>query len=104
LGVDVSSAGQRYYLACKVDEKSGNTTIIGFFSNQKNMMDAISESNISLDDAYIVGSRKNKEVTSASVSSALQSSINLTIMKNNMPYIKVLVFYMNALNPLFKKK
>lgn len=98
------AVGQRYYLACKVDEKSGNNTIIGFFSNQKNMMDAIEASNISLKETYIVGSRKNKDVTNASVSSALQNSINLTIMKNNLPYIKVLVFFMNELNHEFKKK
>lgn len=97
------SATQRFYLACKVDKYTEKNTIIGIFSNQKNMMDAIEASSISLEGAYIEGSRKRKEVTNASVSAVLQNSINLTIYKDGEPYIKVLVMYMNDTNPEFKK-
>lgn len=97
------ASGQRYYLACKVDEMSGKNNIIGIFSNQKNMVDSIESSCISLEGAYIIGSRKNKEVTNASISAALQNNINLTIMKDNEPFIKILIIYMNDLNPLYKR-
>ena len=95
------SEGQRYYLVCKCEgEREG--ALLGIFSNQKNFMDAISVSNINMKGTYIKGKRKNIAVSSGAVSQALTGR-NLTIYKEDEPYIKVLVLYMNESNPVFKR-
>lgn len=95
------SAGQRYYLACEVNS-SGTGRLIGIFSNQKNMVDN-GLSLYDLSDAYIIGQRKNKPVTAGNISQGLTGR-NLTIMKDNEPFIKILVVYMNEVNPDIKKE
>jgi hypothetical protein len=93
--------GQRYYLACEVN-KEGTGRLIGIFSNQKNMFDK-GLSLFDLSDAYIIGQRKNKPVTAGNISQGLTGR-NLTIMRDNEPFIKILVVYMNEANPEIKKE
>lgn len=90
------SASQRFYLACLAEDN----TIIGLYSNQKQMMD-LGFSCVDMEDTYIKGSRKDKPVTAGNVSQGLTGR-NLTIYKGGEPFIKVLVIHMNETNPKVK--
>lgn len=89
-----------------VYQPDGKSLLYGTFSNRKNMFDSIKK-HLTLDGAYIKGTRKNIDINPVSIANGFIGN-GLTVYKNddNAEYVfmKILMHTMNSINPYYKKQ
>lgn len=94
---------KRLYICAKIIEDK--SFILGVFSNRKILFDTLKI--VGLDDCYILGSRKKKNVTPESIATGFVGR-GLNIFKDiddkSSIVYKVLEINMNEINPYYKKK
>ena len=98
-------SSKRVYLVAKKDTDTGKDFVFGVFSNRKIMFENLQA--IGLEDCFIEGVRKRKEVTPETISTGFNGR-GLIIYKEQeglVDYVyKVLEIRINEINPYFKKK
>ena len=74
--------------------------VLGIFTNQKRVLEGISKT-CELDTLYIIGSRKNKKLTSVSLNVELQSPKRVDIYSdvNDKIAIQINQIHLNNVNP-----
>lgn len=97
-------AGKRVYMVAHKNT-NGKDFVVGIFSNRKIVYETLK--NIGLDNCFIEGARKRKEVTPETISTSFIGR-GLTIYKEyeegNVDFIyKVLEIRINEINPYFRK-